>query len=147
MSSFQIIVGSMLGGSEYVAEACEEKLKELGHQVEVHLQPRFDEISYKNQTWLICTSTHGAGEYPDNFQAFASDLEKSDQDLSSTKLLTIGLGDSSYDTFCYAAINITNTSISKGCNKLTESKLLDMSLGLDPEETACEWIEEINDLL
>ena len=29
MSSFQIIVGSMLGGSEYVAEACEETLKAM----------------------------------------------------------------------------------------------------------------------
>ena len=35
MSSFQIIVGSMLGGSEYVAEACEETLIALGHQVDV----------------------------------------------------------------------------------------------------------------
>ena len=147
MSSFQIIVGSMLGGSEYVAEACEEKLTELGHQVELHLQPKFDEISNENQTWLICTSTHGAGDYPDNIQTFAADLAKSDQDLSSTKLITIGLGDSSYDTFCHAAINITNTLISKGCVKIAESKLLDMSLGLDPEEAASEWIEEINDRL
>ena len=30
MSSFQVIVGSMLGGSEYVAEACEETLISLG---------------------------------------------------------------------------------------------------------------------
>ena len=49
MSSFQIIVGSMLGGSEYVAEACEETLIALGHQVEIHLQPEFEQISNKNQ--------------------------------------------------------------------------------------------------
>ena len=55
MSSFQIIVGSMLGGTEYVAEACEETLLALNHQVTLHLTPKFEQINSKNQTWLICT--------------------------------------------------------------------------------------------
>ena len=63
MASLQIIVGSMLGGSEYVAEACEEILSSLNHRAEVHLSPDFSQIPIENQTWLICTSTHGAGEY------------------------------------------------------------------------------------
>ena len=88
MSSFQIIVGSMLGGTEYVAEACEEVLQALGHQTKLHLQPDLAQISTNNQTWLICTSTHGAGDYPDNIQKFVSDLRSNDQDLSSVKLLT-----------------------------------------------------------
>ena len=53
MSSFQIIVGSMLGGSEYVAEACEEQLLALGHEATVHLQPVLADISYENQIWLF----------------------------------------------------------------------------------------------
>ena len=39
MSSIQIIVGSMLGGTEYVAEACEETLTKLDHHVDMHLKP------------------------------------------------------------------------------------------------------------
>ena len=89
----------------------------MGHQVELHFQPDFAQISSENQTWLICTSTHGAGDYPDNIQAFVTDLENSDQDLSSVKFLTIGIGDSSYDTFCYAAKNINKLLLSKGCKK------------------------------
>ena len=147
MSSFQIIVGSMLGGSEYVAEACEEQLVVLGHEVTVHLQPSFDDIPSKNQTWLFCTSTHGAGDYPDNIQTFASDLENSTIDLSSTQLITIGLGDSSYDTFCFAAVNINKLAKSKGCKEITEPKLFDMSLGIDPESEASEWITSIQDQL
>lgn len=147
MSSFQIIVGSMLGGSEYVAEACEETLSELGHDVELHFQPSFDEITRENQTWLICTSTHGAGDYPDNIQAFVSDLENSDQDLSSTKFLTIGIGDSSYDTFCYAAKNINKLLLSKGCNETLPLFTLDMSDDIDPEELSQHWLNKNKDQL
>tara|TARA_R110000787_G_scaffold152335_4_gene266208 strand:+ start:1527 stop:1970 length:444 start_codon:yes stop_codon:yes gene_type:complete len=147
MSSFQVIVGSMLGGSEYVAEACEETLTALGHQVELHFQPDFAQISSEKQTWLICTSTHGAGDYPDNIQAFATDLENTAQDLSSVKFFTIGLGDSGYDTFCYAAKNINKLLISKGCKEIIPLITLDMSEDIDPEERSQVWIKENKDHL
>ena len=147
MSSFQVIVGSMLGGSEYVAEACEETLTALGHQVELHFQPELAQISSKKQTWLICTSTHGAGDYPDNIQAFATDLENTDQDLSSVKFLTIGIGDSSYDTFCYAAKNLNKLLLSKGCIEILPLITLDMSEDIDPEERSQAWLNENKDHL
>lgn len=146
MSSFQIIVGSMLGGSEYVAEACEETLAALGHNVDLHFQPNFAEINSENQTWLICTSTHGAGDYPDNIQAFVADLENSDQDLSSVKFLTIGVGDSSYDTFCFAAKNLNKLLLSKGCKEITSLLALDMSDDIDPEELSQQWLDDNKDL-
>ena len=147
MSSYQIIVGSMLGGSEYVAEACEEALITLGHQTQLHLTPNFDHIENKNTNWVICTSTHGAGDYPDNIQKFVFDLKNSQQDHSMINYLIIGIGDSNYDTFCYAAKNIDNLLISKGCNKLIETKLFDMSEDIDPEDLTHHWIQENKDLL
>lgn len=137
----------MLGGSEYVAEACEETLTALGHDVELHFQPDFAQINSENQTWLICTSTHGAGDYPDNIQAFVTDLEKSDQDLSSVKFLTIGIGDSSYDTFCFAAQNLNKLLISKGCVEIIPLTTLDMSEDIDPEERSQNWLNENKDHL
>ena len=137
----------MLGGSEYVAEACEETLTALGHDVELHFQPDFAQINSENQTWLICTSTHGAGDYPDNIQAFVTDLEKSDQDLSSVKFLTIGIGDSSYDTFCFAAKNLNKLFISKGCIESLPLTTLDMSEDIDPEERSQNWLNENKDHL
>ena len=137
----------MLGGSEYVAEACEETLTALGHDVELHFQPDFAQINSENQTWLICTSTHGAGDYPDNIQAFVTDLEKSDQDLSSVKFLTIGIGDSSYDTFCFAAKNLNKILISKGCVEIVPLTTLDMSEDIDPEERSQNWLNENKDHL
>lgn len=147
MSSYQIIVGSMLGGTEYVAEACEEQLNALGHQTQLHLTPNFEEIENKNTNWLICTSTHGAGDYPDNIQKFVLDLKNSTQDLTSINYMIIGIGDRNYDTYCLAAKNIDKLLNSKGCIKITTIKLLDMSQDIDPEDLAQCWITENKDLL
>lgn len=147
MSSFQIIVGSMLGGTEYVAEACEETLLALNHQTTLHLQPIFEQINSNDQTWLICTSTHGAGDFPDNIQNFVEDLKNTTIDLSPVNFMIIGIGDSNYDTFCKAAINIKNIMLSKGCRELITIKTLDMREEIDPEDLAQQWLITNKDLL
>ncbi|RHW76515.1 flavodoxin domain-containing protein [Colwellia sp. RSH04] len=149
MSSIQIIVGSMLGGTEYVAEACEEVFQNHNHTIDLHLMPKFSTIidqSFQDDPsekviWLVCTSTHGAGEYPDNLKAFADDLLNTDQDLSTVNFLTIAVGDSSYDTFCKAGKDITKLLISKGCKEINSILTLDMSQEIDPEDLAQQWIE------
>jgi MioC protein len=163
MSSIQIIVGSMLGGTEYVAEACEETLNERDRTVDIHLKPdlnnilnntfpigteqKTSNIQKEKQVWIICTSTHGAGEYPDNIKQFVSDLTNCDQDLSTVSFLTIGIGDTSYDTFCKAAKDLSNILISKGCTELVGIKTFDMSEDIDPEDLAQQWIRLNIDLL
>ena len=147
MSSFQIIVGSMLGGTEYVAEACEETLLSLNHQVTLHLTPKFEQINSKNQTWLICTSTHGAGDFPDNIKNFIEDLKNSTVDLSPVKFMIIGVGDSNYDTFCKAALDIQKLLLSKNCNEVITLKTLDMREEIDPEDLAQQWLTANSDLL
>ena len=152
MSSFQIIVGSMLGATEYVGEACEEQLNTLNHQVTVHLKPCFSSIlantfstkDEKNSTWLICTSTHGAGDFPDNIQTFVEDLKNSQQDLSSINFMIIAVGDSSYDTFCKAGYDLNKLLITSGCNELLPINTLDMSQDIDPEDLAQLWLSLIH---
>lgn len=155
MSSFQIIVGSMLGGTEYVAEACEEQLNNLNHEVNLHLKPNFSSIlettltqdQSKNSNWLICTSTHGAGDFPDNIQTFVEDLKKCEQDLSSISFMIIAIGDSSYDTFCKAGFDLNKLLITKGCSELISIHTLDMSQEIDPEDLAQLWLSQNKDLL
>jgi len=137
----------MLGGTEYVAEACEETLQALGHDTTLHLQPDFKEISQESDIWLICTSTHGAGDYPENFLNFATDLKNDDQDLSTIQTLIVGVGDSSYDTFCFAAKNINKLLNTKGCKSIKAPLFIDMQEDIDPEDHAQEWISDLNDHL
>ena len=147
MASFQIIIGSMLGASEYVAEACQETLESLNHEVTLHFTPNLDEIPTQDQVWLICTSTHGAGDYPDNIQPFVDQVKDREIDLSTTHLLTIGLGDTNYDTFCHAAKNLNKLLISKGCKEITVPLLHDVQEDIDPEERSAQWISDLNDQL
>ena len=69
MANFEIVVGSVLGASEYVADALQEVLLSHTHSAEIHLTPQLSDLD-KDATWLICTSTHGAGDLPDNIQPF-----------------------------------------------------------------------------
>lgn len=159
MSSFQIIVGSMLGATEYVAEACEEQLTNFNHDVNLHLKPSFSAIldetfsndqslkEEKKSIWLICTSTHGAGDFPDNIQAFVEDLKNCEQDLSSINFMIIAVGDSSYDTFCKAGHELNKLLLTKGCNELIAINTMDMSQDIDPEDLAQVWLTENQDLL
>lgn len=145
----------MLGTTEYVGEACEEQLKTLNHQVNLHLKPQFSQIleqtfaqkNNKPSTWLICTSTHGAGDFPDNIQTFIEDLKNCGQDLSSINFMIIAVGDSSYDTFCKAGFEINKLLITKGCKDILTIKTLDMSQEIDPEDLAQLWLSQNKDLL
>ena len=147
MHSFQIIVGSMLGGTEYVAEAIEEKLNEKGHQTTLHLSPDFSQIEQNDQYWIICTSTHGAGDLPDNIQQFVLDLDNYPNDLSTSGFFILGVGDSSYDTFCHAAKTIENSMLAKNSKQLSDRFELDMSQDIDPEDLAQAWIDQQSDQL
>ncbi|WNC72393.1 flavodoxin domain-containing protein [Thalassotalea psychrophila] len=147
MSSFQIIVGSMLGGTEYVAEAAEEVLKEHGHSTKIHFKPNYSEINKENQTWLFCTSTHGAGDFPENIENFIHDLKADDLELNDLPFLVIAVGDSNYDTFCQAGKTLKNIMLDKKCKEISNLFTIDMIDIDDPEEAAANWIRSIIDHL
>ena len=133
-----IIVGTVLGATEYVAEACENYLKDKGYQVSVFLEPLLENIPI-DTTWLVCTSTHGAGDLPENIQKFAKQLETAK--LDSLPAYIIGLGDSSYDTFCYGAATIEKLLNNAGCKLVEPIHTIDVLQHPIPEENAVEWLE------
>lgn len=98
----QIIVGTETGTAEYVADEIVELLSEHGitSTADINIEP--SELDPKG-IWLICTSTHGAGDTPANLNAFKTMLETTPPNLAQLKFAVIGLGDSSYDTYCHAA--------------------------------------------
>ncbi|GBL06264.1 flavodoxin domain-containing protein [Glaciecola sp. KUL10] len=134
---FDIVVGSVLGASEYVAEALESVLSEKGHQSTVHFQPTIDALTAQS-VLLVCTSTHGAGDYPENFETFAVEIAK--QNLSEKHCIIVGLGDSSYDTYCGAAINIEKVLLDAGAKLMLKPLHIDVLHHPIPEETAAQWL-------
>jgi MioC protein len=140
MSSVNIIVGSQMGSAEYVAEQLSEKLIDQGISTTLHEQPKFAEINSDNTTWLICTSTYGAGDYPENLLNFVSELSQT-PDLNNLKYSVIALGDTSYDTYNLAGRNIDALLEAKGATKITERLELNILDEALPEDTALVWLD------
>lgn len=65
MADITLISGSTLGGAEYVAEHLAEKLEAAGFSTETVHGPLLEDLSTSG-IWLIISSTHGAGDIPDN---------------------------------------------------------------------------------
>jgi MioC protein len=137
MANFEIVVGSVLGASEYVADALQEVLLRHTHSAEIHLTPQLSDLD-KDATWLICTSTHGAGDLPDNIQPFVKQLKN--QSLSKTPFLIVGLGDSSYDTYCHGSILIESIMLNSGAKLLHPALHIDVLNHPIPEDTAVKWL-------
>ncbi|MBB1334071.1 FMN-binding protein MioC [Pseudoalteromonas sp. SR44-5] len=147
MNSVNIIIGSQMGSAEYVGEQLAEQLVTQGITTEVHDQPNFSQINQENTIWLLCTSTYGAGDYPENLLSFVEDINQVN-DLKGLKFSVIGLGDTSYDTYNLAGRNLEQLLVSKGAQCIAERlelNILDEEL---PEDTALawlpSWIEQIN---
>ncbi|WP_394222146.1 FMN-binding protein MioC [Alteromonas gracilis] len=136
---FEIIVGTMLGAAEYVADAIAEKLDASGHTHTIHAEPNLDDVNTES-TWIVCTSTHGAGELPDNIQPFAKQLESAD--LSAVKAYVIGLGDTSYDTFCFGAKEMEKHIVNAGGKLIADALYIDVLEHPIPEDAAVEWFDD-----
>ncbi|MEM0912334.1 MAG: flavodoxin domain-containing protein [Pseudomonadota bacterium] len=135
---FEIIVGSVLGASEYVADAVDAFLLKKNHTCQIHLNPTLKDIP-KDNTWIIICSTHGAGELPENIQPFANEL---DNCQLTNQFLVIGLGDISYDTFCQGSITMQEKLEIAGAKIMISPLHIDVLNHPVPEEYAIEWLNE-----
>ena len=140
MSSVNLIVGSQMGSAEYVAEQLSDALNNFGITTQLHDQPEFSDIAQQNTIWLICTSTYGAGDYPENFISFVEDVTQAN-DLSELKYSVIALGDTSYDTYNQAGRNIDALLSQKGAIKVAERLELNILDEALPEDTALAWLD------
>ncbi len=136
-----VITGSTLGGAEYVGDHLSDALIEKGFETTIHNQPNLDDIPNEG-TWLVITSTHGAGEYPDNIQPFIQALQATPPKMQDVKFAVIALGDSSYDTFCAAGKHAYDLLVDIGGTALTDCLTIDILEHPVPEDAAETWLEE-----
>lgn len=139
MANIALIVGTTLGGTEYVADDMAAQLVELGHEAEVYLTAELTNIS-THDLWLIVSSTHGAGELPDNLLPFYEQLLETDRDLSGLKYALCAIGDSSYDTFCQGPEKIIDQLKRLGADPFVDKIQIDIQADPVPEEPALAWL-------
>ena len=146
MASITLITGSTLGGAEYVADHLADLLTDEGHTTDIVNQADLNTLD-SSTTWLLVCSTHGAGEYPDNIQPFIAQLTDQSPDLSMLRYGIIGLGDTSYDTFCAASKDLDQKLSQLGANRIGERLDIDVSNDPVPEDPAESWLLTWENLL
>ncbi|KTR92464.1 FMN-binding protein MioC [Pantoea dispersa] len=139
MADITLISGSTLGSAEYVAEHLEEKLQEAGFSTELLHGPELDEVPQEG-IWLIVSSTHGAGELPDNLLPFYEALQESQPDLSGVRFGAVGIGNHEYDLFC-GAIKLLETTLTQlGAKRIGDRLEIDVLEHEIPEDPAEVWV-------
>lgn len=146
MADITLISGSTLGSAEYVAEHLAEKLEEAGFSTDTLHGPELDELTLEG-TWLIVTSTHGAGDLPDNLQPLLEQIEQQKPDLSQVHFGAVGLGSSEYDTFCGAVRALDQQLIAQGAKRLGDILEIDVIQHEIPEDPAEVWVKNWINLL
>jgi MioC protein len=146
MADITLISGSTLGSAEYVAEHLEEKLQEAGFSTQMLHGPELDEVPQEG-VWLIVSSTHGAGELPDNLVPFYDAINESQPDLSGVRFGAVGIGNHEYDLFCGAIRNIETLLIARGAQRIGDRLEIDVLEHEIPEDPAEEWIADWKSLI
>ena len=143
MASIQILVGSVMGTAETVAEAVAAELRQLHHTVSVNFQADVSDILRdENEILLICTSNTGSGDLPDNIQPLYLQLTRDFPRIAGRRYGVINLGDSSYTTFNEGGRALDETFADLGARRIGDPLVLDASEGLDAEEESIDWVRE-----
>lgn len=137
-----ILVGTMTGTAEMVAQEVQQALESAGHAATIHVMDNLDaSIFAAGSTFVICTSTYGNGDVPDNAQALFNNLETERPDLSAITYNVIALGDTTYkDTYCQGGKRFDQLLTELGAKRAGEMLMHDASSGTLPEELAAQWI-------
>ncbi|KAA1048493.1 MULTISPECIES: FMN-binding protein MioC [unclassified Pseudocitrobacter] len=149
MADITLISGSTLGSAEYVAEHLAEKLEDAGFSTETLHGPLLEDLSASG-IWLVISSTHGAGDIPDNLLPFYNDLREQKPDLSQVRFGSIGIGSREYDTFCGAIDKIDTELTACGAKQIGETlkiNVLEHDIPEDPAEIwVGSWADRLRDL-
>ncbi|CAM3655700.1 FMN-binding protein MioC [Xenorhabdus thuongxuanensis] len=146
MNTITLISGSTMGSAEYVAEHIAEILENNGFSTEMLHGPSLEDLPLEG-LWLVVTSTHGAGDLPDNLQPLADEITQQQPDLSNITFGAIGIGSSEYDTFCGAIRSLEGLLEDHGAKRIGDRLEIDILQHEIPEDPAEEWVKEWAKLL
>lgn len=141
--TLNILVGTMTGIAQLVAQEIELRLDGEGIKVNTIEMDELDPTVFdRDGVFLICTSTYGQGDVPDNARDLYQALCEQRPDLSQVSYGVIALGDRTYgETFCFGGKRFDKILGELGAQRIGDVMLHDASAGTLPEDEAAEWIE------
>lgn len=143
MARFVLLVGTMTGNAEFAAEEMIQVLKEeFGQEAELRLMDELRADAFQpGPIYLICTSTYGEGEVPENAKALYAALCEQRPDLSAIRYAVFGLGDSTYTaTFNFGGKRFDDILTELGANRLGERGKHDIRSDVQPWDFGRDWL-------
>ncbi|MEC5213274.1 MioC protein [Polaromonas sp. CG_9.5] len=142
----KILVGTMTGTATLVAQAIQMECAGLLSAIEIEAMDDlgisvFDTDNPQEVIYLICTSTYGAGDVPDNAQALYQSLDTEPRYLGHVRYGVMGLGDNGthQQTFCFGAKKFDERLQDLGAQRLGELWCHDASADSLPEAAGAQW--------
>lgn len=142
MNSLLIVVGTQSGNAAMVAETVKTTLGRVGVNVELLPEDCADPVAVAKHRWLlVCCSSHGEGDVPDNLVLLMNALTGSEIDLSGVAYGVISLGDRTYsDTFCGGGRRVDSILSGLGARRIGDALEIDASTQPFPDESALVWL-------
>lgn len=138
-----ILVGTVHGNASSVAQALQFSADDLQSTIEVLPMDGLD-ISVFDQpgTFIICTSTTGNGDVPDNAQALFHSLDAQAKYLGHVRFGLVALCDSSYgDSFMGGGKQFDERLRDLGAQRVGDICVLDAMETSQPEDDAVAWLK------
>lgn len=140
----KILVGTMTSTADYVAQAIQMDCADLVDEVEIVMMDGQDiGVFDEDALYLICTSTYGSGDVPDNARALYESLDANPKFLGQVRYGVIALGDRTYvQTFAFGGKKFDERLQGLGAQRIGEVWCHDASAGTMPEELGTAWCRE-----
>jgi MioC protein len=139
-----ILTATMSGTSEMVAFELEPATRGHGLKARILKAGQATPAGLAEQKLLlVCTSTYGTGEVPDEAKALVADLDAQRPSLEGLRYGVVALGDMKYPaTFCGGGKTFDALLTELGATRIGAICEIDASTGVYPEEVAEEWFED-----
>ena len=144
----KILVGTMTSTADYVAQAIQMDCADLADDIEIMLMDDlditvFDASQAKDALYLICTSTYGQGDVPDNARALYESMAAQPQFLGHVRYGVLALGDRTYlQTYCFGGKKFDERLQDLGAQRIGDVWCHDASTGTMPETEGTEWCRQ-----
>lgn len=137
-----ILVGTMHGNASSVAQALQFCADDIQATIAVWPMDGLDITVFDQPgTFIICTSTTGVGDVPDNAQALFYSLDAQAKYLGHVRYGLVALGDSSYgDSFLGGGKQFDERLRDLGAQRVGEICVLDAMETSQPEDEAVAWL-------
>ena len=138
-----ILVATMSGTAESVAQTLQLVCSDSFNPIHIHRMETVDSSIFdEDALFLICSSTYGSGDVPDNGQTLYAQLDAEPRYLGHVRYGLVALGDSSYgDTYGMGGMKLDARLQDLCALCIGEIGRLDASSGDEPEDEATTWCE------